>query len=106
MIAYPLLYCLHPHINKYLEAKMLLSAQDGYSIMIIPVFLQGVLSLWVSKGARLQRRANARYKIKKCKGIVTDSENQEKSFPAGSFEMGPLFCYNMGLIAEFAEDEG
>jgi len=64
MIAYPLLYCLHPHINKYLEAKMLLSAQDGYSIMIIPVFLQGVLSLWVSKGARLQRRGNARCKIK------------------------------------------
>jgi hypothetical protein len=56
---------------------MLLSAQDSYSIMIIPIFLQGVLSLWASK-----------------------------DLVAGSFEIGPLFCYNMGFRAEFAEDEG
>jgi hypothetical protein len=27
-------------------------------------------------------------------------------FRAGSFEIGQLFCYNMGFRAEFAEDEG
>jgi hypothetical protein len=44
--------------------------------MIIQVFLQGDLSLWVFKDP-----------------------------VSGSFELRPLFCYNMEFKAEFAEDE-